>query len=281
MSPFFSNPLALFVTIFIYIGVLSLPVQASWLVHYGENLTPSAVKKVDVAFVEPESVVPTLYKNGRTKIIAYLSIGEAESYRDYWKDLKKQKNIIVRENPNWKKNYLIDIRKPYWQNVLLNQMIPPLIKKGFDGLVLDTIDTAIELEEENPKKYKGSKKSMVAFIKKIKSAYPKLLIYPNNGLEILPEIAPYIDGIMVEDVHTRYNFKKKKNEKTPINETLNKEKVLDAFKAKYKKPIYSIIYAHSPQTEVGLYGIQKSEQKGYQWYLSTVDLSQVGVIQTK
>lgn len=82
-------------------------------------------------------------KNGKKRlIIAYLSIGEAENYRFYW---KKSWNVklpkwIVRENENWKGNYIVEYWNPEWKNII-KEYQKKLDDIGVDGYYLDTIDT--------------------------------------------------------------------------------------------------------------------------------------------
>lgn len=82
-------------------------------------------------------------KNGGKRIvIAYFSIGEAEDYRTYWKkswNTNKPK-WVVKENPNWKGNYIIEYWNPEWKKIIRNYQ-RKLDSIGVDGYYLDTIDT--------------------------------------------------------------------------------------------------------------------------------------------
>ena len=82
-------------------------------------------------------------KNGtRRLIIAYFSIGEAENYRDYWQTSwnKKLPEWIVKENENWKGNFIIKYWSPQWKKIIKNYQ-KKLDDIGVDGYYLDTIDT--------------------------------------------------------------------------------------------------------------------------------------------
>ena len=82
-------------------------------------------------------------KNGtRRLIIAYFSIGEAENYRDYWLTSwnKKLPEWIVKENENWKGNFIIKYWSPQWKKIIKNYQ-KKLDDIGVDGYYLDTIDT--------------------------------------------------------------------------------------------------------------------------------------------
>ena len=57
---------------------------------------------------------------GKRIVIAYLSIGEAEDYRYYWKKKwnKKKPKWIIKENENWEGNYIVKYWSPEWKNII-------------------------------------------------------------------------------------------------------------------------------------------------------------------
>lgn len=84
--------------------------------------------------------------NGGTRlVIAYMSIGEAEDYRDYWQSGWGPGNPtwIQAENPNWKGNYKVRYWEPEWQSIIFgndDSYLKKIIDAGFDGVYLDIID---------------------------------------------------------------------------------------------------------------------------------------------
>ena len=92
-------------------------------------------------------------KNGGKRIvIAYLSIGEAEDYRFYWKKEwdKNKPDWIVNENENWSGNYIVEYWNPEWKKII-KEYQKKLDEIGVDGYLLDTVDT-YQYFEENYKK---------------------------------------------------------------------------------------------------------------------------------
>ncbi len=84
--------------------------------------------------------------NGGTRlVIAYMSIGEAEDYRYYWKtDWKKNPpDWLYEENPEWKGNYKVKYWKSSWQDIIFGHSmsyLDKILSAGFDGVYLDIID---------------------------------------------------------------------------------------------------------------------------------------------
>jgi len=80
-------------------------------------------------------------RNGK-KLIAYISLAEAEDYRSYWHSSwsRRRPNWIASENPNWPGNFRVKYWTPTWKKIVFNQ-IRDARARGFDGVFLDVVDT--------------------------------------------------------------------------------------------------------------------------------------------
>lgn len=83
--------------------------------------------------------------NGKPRIVlAYLSVGEAESYRPYWQKEwnRRRPDWIGRMNPYWRDNYPVKYWAAEWNTILLSQdgVIDKILAQGFDGIYLDRLD---------------------------------------------------------------------------------------------------------------------------------------------
>jgi cysteinyl-tRNA synthetase len=82
---------------------------------------------------------------GYRKVICYMSIGEAEDYRSYFKPYWKTTppDFIVAEDPAWSGNYKVQYWNKRWQDIIYgnsNSYLQRIIDKGFDGVYLDIVD---------------------------------------------------------------------------------------------------------------------------------------------
>ncbi len=272
--------------LFVWVGCWRTPMK--WVVYYGDSLRASDIQGVDLAIVDPDLIRPDLVKpnlvepfltisrlfSSKTQWIAYLSLGEVNASRPYWKDLKAA-SAVLSENPHWPGAYRVDFRSEAWRRKLLEDLIPEFMAKGYVGVFLDTID--VPIEQERTGAAPGSRRALVDFVKEARKLFPRLKIIPNNGLEVLPEIQDEIWGVVVEDLYTRHDFSTEKSVPTPEDEAITKEKVLDAF-IKTGKPVLTLLYDQAFDTPLVKRAIDKSERKGYGWYWSRVDLSTLGVM---
>jgi len=87
----------------------------------------------------------SLVKKSGKLVLAYMSIGEAENYRFYWKWMSK--NLIIKKNPDWPGNFKIRYWKKGWKKIIYGiqkgthkSYLDRIIDQGFDGVYLDIID---------------------------------------------------------------------------------------------------------------------------------------------
>ena len=142
-------------------------------------------------------------------VLCYLSIGEAESYRYYWKWYWRSLWILpnpfapnwrAKLNGDWGGNYAVRYWDDAWQQIILGQggYLDRITKAGFDGVWMDKVDSSTEdVAANNPR----AKQQMIEFIGKIaqrgRAARPGFLIVPQNGEDLLVDAGyrTLIDGI--------------------------------------------------------------------------------------
>ncbi len=89
---------------------------------------------------------------GKRLVLCYVSIGEAEEYRDYWKQGWRpgRPAFLGPENPHWKGNYAVKYWEPAWQALFVDgedSYLSRVLSAGFDGIYLDKVDEFEWFEE--------------------------------------------------------------------------------------------------------------------------------------
>ena len=85
-------------------------------------------------------------KNGKVRLVcSYISVGEAEDYRYYFKSSWKKNppSWLKKENKAWKGNYKVKYWSKEWKEILYkgkNSYLNKLLNAGFDGAYFDVID---------------------------------------------------------------------------------------------------------------------------------------------
>jgi uncharacterized protein (TIGR01370 family) len=171
-----------------------------WLCYYGSSAPLSSLSNFDLLVFDSDAhpAIPPLKQRGKT-VVGYLSIGEVNSTRAYFNDVKAQ-NLVLAENRNWKDSFFIDVRNPLWTKRVIEELVPMILQRGFDGIFLDTVDNAPYLEQTEPQRYRGMADAMVLLIKTIRRDYPSIRIIANRGFDILPRIENDIDMVLGESI---------------------------------------------------------------------------------
>ncbi len=98
----------------------------------------------------------TKANGGKRLVIAYMSIGEAEDYRYYWKPEWKNNppQWLENENPQWQGNYKVRYWDPQWQKIIFgtkDSYLDKILESDFDGVYLDIIDAFEYFEQKYQK----------------------------------------------------------------------------------------------------------------------------------
>ncbi len=190
----------------------------SWAVYYSNDLPAETFLRFDLLVFDHQAhpTLRPLIQRGKT-VLGYLSAGEVQNdpARGYYAELDQLDLLIKSDTHHTAVSSIestpVDIRHPEWARLIVEEMIPALLRQGFDGVMLDTIDSSVALEEKDPVKYAGMKQAAIHLIKAIRMNYPHIKIMLNRGLEIIPAIEQDVDYILAESIHTTYDFKTQKH----------------------------------------------------------------------
>ncbi len=246
-----------------------------WLVYYTDKGKLEDFTPYKVLVFDSDHYPKFLPQLKNKTLIGYINAGEVEEYRQHYEKVKAS-NIIIEENKNWPGSYYIDARNKIWEKIIIDELIPDLLAKGFNGIFLDTLDNLIYLENDHPDTYKGLKAAAIDLVLNIRKKYPKIKIMVNRGYEILPIIADYIDIVLAESLFTDYNFETKKYSFT--DEKLYKKEVIflqNLAKNNPKLQIYSLDY-WDPADKKTIEKIYKTEvDNGFSPYISIISLDKI------
>jgi cysteinyl-tRNA synthetase len=169
----------------------------------------------DLKAFSPDLVAKMQHKTdgSRRILLCYLSIGEAEDYRFYWKSSwnRNPPTWLDKENPKWKGNYKVRYWEEGWQRIIYGtpqSYLDRIIAAGFDGVYLDIIDAFEYYQETRP----SAPEEMIRFVtdlsgyaKKKKGTDP-FFVFVQNGESLLenPQFLEAIDGVAKEDLFYGY-----------------------------------------------------------------------------
>lgn len=245
-----------------------------WVVYYDGSLPFEDFLDYDVIAFDTD-YYPAFEEKRREGqvILGYLSTTEGETYRPYYKDIEAL-DVFIGKSDLWENHLIIDIREKSWRDYFIHTLIPTkIIDQGFDGIMLDTIDTVLYLEEQYPQKFSGMKQAAVRFIAEMRLAHPKLKLMINRGIQISKWTAPYVDYLLAESVRVDYDFDTHKPGFFP---KMVYQEYVEAIKAAQKaNPALKVVsldyWTMSEEDPIkAIYAEQRSH--GFIPYVTTVDL---------
>ena len=223
--------------------------QVSWAYYLKDPVLlaiETAPFSLFVIDVENENTVFTkeqISKLQKTKkVFAYLSLGDAEDYRSYWKPLWNQKKPkwLGNEHPLWKGNFSVqDLLNKEWLEIT-KQQLDNVISVGYDGIVI----SGLGLPDSNKfltkiQKYLKSKKSSL-------KVYVQDYIYADSKL---------IDGVVKQGLIYNIDGSSSKATQQELKELLKYKNE--------KKEILVVEYVTGEKWEQAKKIIQKYEFSGY------------------
>ena len=246
-----------------------------WAVYYLAELPPQAFMAYDTlvfdADVHPD--ITPLLQEGKT-LLAYISIGEVGDYRPYFKTLQEQE-AILEVNPHWQGAFYLDVRSPYWQRFVTDELIPGILQKGFHGVFLDTVDTPVELERRDPEGRAGMRVATIRLIKSIRQRYPDMPVMMNRGYGILPQVGKDITLLLGESVYTTHDagaiYKKVAFEAYQSHKAL----LLEARRLNPQLKIYTLDYWEPEDRETIREIYTEERRNGFIPYVATRNLDSV------
>src|SRR5262249_11013756 len=135
--------------------VRRLPSNATWVAFYGEHADLSSFDGYDVVVLDPrfKGDVAALTARPATTL-GYLSLGAISNQNPAFSQLTDPA-ALLHENPNWPGTFSVDARRPAWERLILQDIVPEILGRGFTGVFIDTVDSLVELENKDVQAYRG------------------------------------------------------------------------------------------------------------------------------
>ena len=227
-------------------------------------------------------------KAGR-KVVAYLSIGEAEDYRPYWQSdwVSNSKRTTTApvwlgiENPDWKGNYRVKYWNADWQKLML-AAVDVAMARGFDGVYLDIVDGFETYEQGadgylddrmNPETKQTYRRDMVGWVKAIavraRAKNPVALVIPQNGSQLAAH-KDFVEVISAQGIEDLFTNGKKLQPASHTDEILGHLKTL----ASAKKPVLLIEYPKAPERQA--LSKKLAKENGLVWLVTDRQLKTLG-----
>ncbi len=157
----------------------------------------------------PEDVARLKAKpgGGRRIVLAYLSVGEAETFRPYWKPewAKTPPEWLGPSNPNWPGSFVAKYWEKSWQDIVFrapDSILNAIITAGFDGAFLDRVDAYSDWEARRPAAPAEMVELVAALATHARAANPAFILMSQNSEPLLrrKQFRDLIDAVSKESL---------------------------------------------------------------------------------
>ncbi len=216
----------------------------------------------------------TLHATGATTY-GYISVGEIERTRGHFAEAAAA-GLLLDANPNWPDSRYVDLRRPEWEALLLDRILPAVLDQGFDGVFLDTLDDAAFLEARNPAHCAGMTQAAARLVRAMHQRFPAARLMLNRGYEIQPLVADALDSVLAESVYGGYDFSRKRcRAQTPADVRWQLDRLAELRRRAPEVRIFTVDY-WDPRDLAGQRRIYAQQRRnGFIPYVATVDLQHV------
>lgn len=238
---------------------------------YADNPPVDGLSQFDWAVVDADAQFDpkNVPSNSNTLWLSYISVGEAESYRSYYKQFPK--SWFMGDNSEWE-SQIINQTAPGWPDFFINTIATPLWKRGFKGFFLDTLDSYQAVSNT-----KEQRDGLANVINRLKSTFPDAILIFNRGFEIMPNVHNAANMVAFESLYSGWDQGEKKY--VPVSQE-DRNWLLarsDEIKNKYSLPVLAIDYYPPGNTTWANEVAEKIQQHHIIPYVTDPDLQTVGI----
>ena len=247
------------------------PDTLRWAAYYDSKLPARDFLDYDMVLFDRRYHPPLKPLKGKVILLAYVSAGEAHGDSPLLEGLRKE-NAILANNKQWD-SHVMDLTSARWRSAVMDE-VDDALKQGFDGVMLDTLDSALDVaEKKDPRLGAAAEAAAVQLIKDIRAHHPHMQLMLNRGLKLLPDVSGQLDFILAESILAETNVSSGQSKLFPPNTYRQVARLLQDARARSPQlKIMTLDYwdMDDVQGMEQLYAIQRAH--GFSPYVATPDL---------
>lgn len=217
---------------------------------------------------------------GKKIVLSYIDVGEAESYRWYWRSgwrVGSPEWIVAADPDGWDENYPVKYWRRTWKDIE-KRYIDRIIADGYDGIYLDWLEAYSCAPVVRAARREGvnTRLALIRFVAELRSyaraKKPGFLLVAQNAPELgaYPVYVNLFDGIGQEDIWYDGGGDPDTGEQQgDVAMDPDDSRWAIAQLAKWKalgKPVFDIEYAEKPANVTRAYSLGK--HNGYRTYVT-------------
>lgn len=171
-------------------------------INYSRTPPPQDLLAYDLCILDPHASVD-LHPGQALghRFLAYLSLVELAKGSPSDAAAQKRGVSFLGNNEAWASR-VMDVTAGSWRDFILEDVAAPAMAKGYDGLFLDTADT---IAHAGFKDKARARQAVIAIIRALRQRWPEKQLIINRGFDLLPDLAPVLQGVLIESVYQSFD----------------------------------------------------------------------------
>lgn len=239
------------------LAISAIKAPSNWLIFNGEHLDFHASKRYNpVIFSVDKHPNLKALKESNTTLFARISLHSVNTQADWFPTAEKH-NLLLENTHTNDDVYWINIDDSIWRKQIIENIIPSILRKGFDGIVIESlddiaVDTSKTLTAKN-------------LVKTIRYHYTSMPIILMGKSKIVSHLASDVNGVIVES-----SFNKNNNQ---LKDAITHVKHAQRLNPKLR--VYSLDFWDKNDNE-GLRHIYHTQRRnGFMPYVATPSLTEI------
>lgn len=256
-------------------GVSAAGQVRSWVCYYGADRLPVAAAQADLVVLDGGCHRDLVRRdNGRPCYLAYVSVGEVAVDGPWWEKVA-QAPFLVCHNDFWNA-WTVNAADPKWQHLVVGEMVPEALVKGFDGIFIDGVDQALGLTRAGSPERQRCRLALAGLIGQIRKVHPGIKIALNRGLDLLDKVGNRIDFLVLEGLFSIYDaVAGHYRAVAPFERDQVLGRLKQGLRANPGLPVLTLDYAPNPGDELAAAAVAFARERGFVPYVSSWRLDAV------
>lgn len=193
--------------------------EARLYVDYSSHPDREKVRAHNVIVLDPAAALEIKAERREGQVfLAYIPVVETSPGTPPAKAAQARGIPTLDTNEAWS-SQVRDVTHPQWESYVMEDLIAPVLAKGYDGFFLDTLDSVEKITTLAPSKSVAARRAVSRLIRRLRAAYPKAPIVLNRAWEWAFDLAKDVDGVLIESLFQGWNGATKSYQAQPTEDT--------------------------------------------------------------
>jgi hypothetical protein len=175
---------------------------SKWAIFLHQESVPEDLDKANPLIFSYETHPPLQSYIDRNKtLLAEMNLLNIAPGELGYEKVHDEKMLFSHKEGN-SKGGLVDIRNVLWKQYVIESKLQSLLLRRFQGVYVDCLHEARELEMRDPKHFAGLSSAVIEVLQAIRYQYPTVILAVDYDEELTPKLLPIVQYVIADSIMT-------------------------------------------------------------------------------